>query len=355
MRGYDLLAAAATQKASDVHLVPGAQPLLRIEGQLIPFAGSAVLTSDEVQQFVLPLLTERQRQHLGKDFCVDFSLEVSGMRYRGNVLFQKNGIEAVFRLINSQIPTVEELLLPEAVADFSTLKNGLVLVTGTTGAGKSTTLACLINLINEKRRGNIITIEDPIEYVHTNKKCIISQREIGLHAPDFATALRYVMRQDPDVVMVGEMRDLETISAAISVAETGHLVFATLHSSNTVQSIDRMIDIFPAEQQPQIKAQLSSVLRAVVSQFLIPRIGGKGLVAVREVMIVNPAIRNLIRGSKIHEIYSAIEMGYREGMVTFPRAIAELVSEGIIDARYLSSFDQNPSPRQRKGPAASMA
>jgi twitching motility protein PilT len=341
MRGFDLLAAAATQRASDIHLVPGQPPMIRVENQLIPLGNNGPLTSKEIQEFILPLLNERQRDQLAREFCVDFSIEVGANRCRGNVLFQRNGVEAVFRLIPAKIPSPEDLLLPNSVLDLASLKNGLVLIAGSTGAGKSTTLACLINLINEQRRGNIITIEDPIEYLHASKNCMVSQREIGMHAPSFSSALRYVMRQDPDVVMVGEMRDLETISAAISVAETGHLVFATLHSNDAVQAIDRVIDVFPGEQQPQIRAQLSSVLRAVVSQFLIPRSNGKGLVAVREIMIVNSAIRNLIRASKVHEIYSAMEMGYREGMVTFSRSLAELVSQGIIDPRYVNTVDQN--------------
>lgn len=348
MQGFDLLRAAATQKASDVHFVPGAQPLLRIGSQLMPMPQSAAWTSDEIQNFILPLLNERQRAQFAKDLCVDFLVDIGGTRARGNVLFQRHGVEAIFRLIAAEIPSADELLMPNSVMDLAGLKNGLVLVTGATGAGKSTTLACLINLINEQRHGNIITVEDPIEYVHRNKRCVVSQREIGIHANSFSSALRFVMRQDPDVVMIGEMRDLETISAAISIAETGHLVFATLHSNDAVQAIDRMIDVFPGGQQPQIRTQLSGVLRAVVSQFLAPRANGKGFAAVREIMIVNSAIRNLIRGSKVHEIYSAMEMGYREGMVTFSRALAELAAQGVIDPRFIATYDQSNAPATRR-------
>ncbi len=350
MQGIELLRAASAQKASDVHFVPGVQPLLRVNHQLRAMAGSNVLSSEDIQQFILPLLNDRQRTLLSKEFCVDFSFELGDIRCRGNVLFQRTGVEAIFRLIPKQIPSPEQIHLSQTIADFSSLKNGLVLITGSAGAGKSTTLACLINLINEQRQGNIITIEDPIEYVHSNKNCVVSQREIGLHAPDYATALRYVVRQDPDVVMVGEMRDLETISAAISVAETGHLVFATLHSNDAVQALDRMIDVFPGEQQSQIRAQLSAVLRAVVAQFLIPQASGQGLVAVREVMVVNSAVRNLIRGSKVHEIYSAMEMGLRDGMTTFGRALGELAANGIVDERFITSYEQGNVRVQKKRP-----
>lgn len=346
MQGYEILKSAAMQRASDVHLVPGTAPLLRIANQLVPLQGPPI-TGEQIQTFILPLLNDRQRQQLATEFCVDFSVEVEGTRCRGNALFQRNGMEAVFRLVPSIIPTPTDLMLSQTVCELASLKNGLVLVTGATGAGKSTTLACLLNLVNEQRRGNIITIEDPIEYVHSNKNCVVSQREVGLHSPTFGKALRYVMRQDPDVVMVGEMRDLETISSTISIAETGHLVFATLHSNDAVQAIDRMIDVFPGEQQPQIRAQLSGVLRGVVSQFLVPRASGKGLIAVREVMIVNSAIRNLIRASKIHEIYSAMEMGSREGMVTFNKALSDLVAQGIVDPRYLTSYEKGNEPTNK--------
>ncbi len=266
MQATDLLKEAAKQGASDVHVVPGSPPLFRIDGQLLPLPNYPALTSDQTQTFILQLLTEPQRARLAEEFSVDFSLNLNDMRYRGNALFQRNGLEAVLRLVPTPIPTPEELLLTPVVTDLANLRSGLVLVTGPTGSGKSTTLACLIDLINQRRRGNIITIEDPIEFVHANKNCVVSQREVGIHTSGFSVALSSVMRQDPDVIMIGEMRDLETVSAAITLAETGHLVFATLHSTDAAQAVDRMIDIFPARQQQQIRTQLAGVLRAVIAQ-----------------------------------------------------------------------------------------
>src|SRR5205807_8238371 len=266
VQAIELLKEASLQRASDVHLVPGAPPLLRIDGQLLPPPDYPRFTAEQIQQFILPLLNERQRATLAKDYCVDFSLDLNEMRYRGNALFQKNGLEVVFRLVPAQLPTPEELFLPPVVTELSLLRSGLVLVTGVAGSGKSTTLACLINLINERRRGNIITLEDPIEFVHANNNCVVSQREIGIHAAAFAPALRAIMRQDPDVVMVGEMRDLETISAVVTLAETGHLVLATLHAHDAAHAVDRMIDVFPERQQQQIRTQLAGGLRSVIAQ-----------------------------------------------------------------------------------------
>jgi twitching motility protein PilT len=336
MQAADLLKEAVAQKASDVHLVPGSPPLFRIDGQLVPVPQYAAFPAEQIQHFILQLLTEPQRLRLAQDYCVDFSINLNETRYRGNALFQRNGLEAVLRLVPTQIPSPEELLLPPVVTDLANLRSGLVLVTGPTGSGKSTTLACLIDLINQRRRGNIISIEDPIEFIHTNKNCVVSQREIGIHAANFSSALRFVMRQDPDVVMVGEMRDLETISAAITVAETGHLVLATLHSTDAAQAVDRIIDVFPARQQQQIRTQLAAVLRGVIAQSLAPKSQGRGRVAVREIMIVNGAISNLIRTGKTHEIYSAIEMGAREGMVSLNRALGDLMKKGLIDNQELN-------------------
>ena len=331
MNAADLMREAVAQGASDIHVAPGAPPLLRVNGILMPLSNYAAFTSDQTRQFILQLLTEEQRARLAQDFVVDFSMTMGQTRYRGNALVQRNGLEVVLRLIPTQIPSPEELMFPPILTDLPNLKGGLVLVTGPTGAGKSTTLACLIDMINQRRRGNIITIEDPIEFLHANKNCNVSQREIGIHASSFGAALRPVMRQDPDVVMIGEMRDLETIAAAITVAETGHLVFATLHSADCAQAIDRMIDVFEARQQQQIRTQLACVLKAVISQSLLPRAGGGGRVAMREVMILTPAISHLIRTGKTHEIYSAIEMGAREGMISAGRALSDLAKNGLID------------------------
>ncbi len=354
MQAADLLKAAAAQKASDLHLVPGSPPLVRIDGQLFPLPLYPAFTPELIQQMVLQLLTEAQRVRLAQDFSVDFSITLDTMRYRGNVLFQRNGMEAVFRLVPTIIPTPEDLLLPIVVTDLANVRSGLVLVTGPTGSGKSTTLACLVDLINQRRRGNIITIEDPIEFVHSNRNCAVSQREIGLHASNFAAALRAVMRQDPDVVMVGEMRDLETISGAITLAETGHLVLATLHSHDAAQAVDRMIDVFPARQQQQIRTQLAGVLRAEIAQSLAPKSLGRGRVAVREIMIVNSAISNLIRTGKTHEIYSAIEMGAREGMISLNRALGELMKKGLIDNQELNDRQAGVhTPTTKHRPTAS--
>jgi len=331
MNIIDLMREATAQGASDIHIVPGSPPLLRINGALMPLPNRPAYSADQAQQLILQLLTEQQRTRLAQDFVVDFSMNMDQTRYRGNVLFQRNGLEAILRLIPVQIPTPEELMFPLIMTELPNLKSGLILVTGPTGAGKSTSLACLLDLINQRRRGNIVTIEDPIEFIHTNKNCVVSQREIGIHATTFSSALRSVMRQDPDVIMIGEMRDLETISTAITVAEAGHLVLATLHSADTPQAINRMIDVFEARQQQQIRAQLSSVLKAVITQTLLPRAGGGGRVAMREIMIVNPAISNLIRTGKTHEIYAAMEMGAREGMISAGRALADLAKKGLIE------------------------
>jgi len=346
----ELLREAAAQGASDIHIVPNAPPLLRINGALAPLPNHPAFTPEQTQQLILELLTEQQRTRLAQEFVVDFSMKMDQTRYRGNVLFQRNGLEAVLRLIPAQIPGPEELMFPPIMLELPNIKSGLILVTGPTGAGKSTSLACLVDLINQRRRGNIITIEDPIEFIHMNKNCVVSQREIGIHALSFSTALRSVMRQDPDVVMIGEMRDLETIAAAITVAETGHLVLATLHSADAPQAVDRMIDVFEARQQQQIRTQLAGVLKAVITQTLLPKAGGGGRVAVREVMIVNSAISNLIRNGKNHEIYSAIEIGAREGMISFGRALGELAKKGLIELHELrarQTGEESLSPKRR--------
>jgi twitching motility protein PilT len=337
MKRLELLREAVSQGASDIHIVPNSPPLLRIYGALVPLTNRPALSPDQTQQLILEFLTEPQRARLADEFVVDFSVNIDQTRFRGNALFQRNGLEAVLRLIPEQIPGPEELLFPPIMIELTNLKSGLILVTGPAGSGKSSSLACLIDLINQRRRGNIVTIEDPIEFIHTNKNCVVSQREIGVHATSFSGALRSVMRQDPDVVMIGEMRDLETISAAITVAETGHLVLGTLHSADAAQAVDRMIDVFEARQQQQIRTQLAGVLKAVIMQDLLPRSGGGGRVAMREVMIVNAAISNLIRMNKNHEIPSAIEMGAREGMISASRSMAELAKKGLIDFQLIQA------------------
>jgi len=344
MNVVELLREAVLQGASDIHIVPGAPPLLRISGALAALPNRPAYTADQAQQLILELLTEQQRTALARDFVVDFSMNMEQTRYRGNVVFQRNGLEAVLRLIPVQVPTPEELMFPPIMTELTTLKSGLIIVSGPTGAGKSTSLACMVDLINQRRRGNIVTIEDPIEFIHPNKNCVVSQREIGIHAVSFSAALRSVMRQDPDVVMIGEMRDLETISAVITLAETGHLVLATLHSADAPQAVDRMIDVFEARQQQQIRTQLSGVLKAVITQTLLPRAGIGGRVAMREVMIVNPAIANLIRSGKNHEIYAAMEIGASEGMISSGRALADLARKGLIESSEAQSRQPQVDP-----------
>jgi twitching motility protein PilT len=348
MKSIELLREAVAQGASDIHIVPNSPPLLRIHGSLVPLSNYPVLSAEQSQQLIIEFLTERERARLAQEFVVDFSMDIDQTRYRGNALFQRNGLEAALRLIPEQIPSPESLMLAPVIMELANLKGGLIVVTGPTGAGKSTTLACMIDLINQRRRANIITIEDPIEFIHTNKNCVVSQREIGVHSLSFSAALKGVMRQDPDVVMIGEMRDLETISAVITVAETGHLVLATLHSNDSVQALDRMIDVFEARQQQQIRTQLSGVLKAVISQNLIPKVGGGGRVPIREVLIVNAAVGNLIRSGKNHEIYTAIEMGAREGMISYARSMAELAKRGIIESAPLSGRPTTADPFANK-------
>jgi twitching motility protein PilT len=333
----DLLRQATARKASDLHLVPGACPLLRIDGNLVQLTNFPMLPHKQIVDLMSQLLTEDQRARLEREYTLDFSLNFELTRYRVNICYQRNGLEAVFRIIPLQIPTPEELMLAPAIVRFAELTHGLVLVTGATGSGKSTTIACLIELINQNRHAHIVTIEDPIEFVYVNKKCVVSQREVGIHTPGFSSALKYVLRQDPDVVVIGEMRDYETISSAISVAETGHLVFATLHALDAPQAIDRMIDVFPGHQIQQIRTQLAGVLKAVVSQTLLPRADGIGRVAAREIMQVTPAVANLLRQGKTHEIYSAIEMGAAQGMMSLERALTDLVKKNLITPEELSN------------------
>lgn len=339
---FDMLRQAARLGASDVHLVPGHVPLVRVAGQLIPFPETTPLAPEECGSLIYQMLSDTQRQRFEREWTLDFSVTLDTTRFRGSALYQRGGLEAVLRIIPDEIPKSDQIDLPPTITALADLMRGLVLVTGPTGSGKSTTLACLINMINERRRGNIITIEDPIEFVHKNKNCVISQREVGQHTPSFFSALKFVLRQDPDVVMIGEMRDHETIAAALTIAETGHLVFGTLHTVDAAQSIDRIIDVFPATQHAQIRSQLAGVLEAVVAQQLVPKKEGLGRVAVREIMLVTPAISNLIRQGKIHEISSAIELSANAGMVSMDRSLADMVRKGIITEQEAVKRMANP-------------
>ena len=331
MELVEILKTAVQAGASDIHLVIGKPPMMRLNGEIAEIPGLAVLSADESKRLIYSILYEEQRAKFEANWELDCSFAVSGFaRFRVNVLLQKNGVEAVMRVISSKIPTPEQLRLPKAVTDFSDLPRGLVLVTGPTGSGKSTTLAAIMELINQKMTGHILTVEDPIEFVYESKKAIFCQREIGQNSKSFAAALRSALRQDPDVILVGEMRDLETISLAITAAETGHLCFGTLHTQDCPSTIDRIIDVFPPHQQAQIRVQLAVTLQGVVSQILLPRKDGEGRIAAREIMVMTPAISNLIREGKTHMIYGAIDTGAKYGMVPLDKALAELTRQGLV-------------------------
>jgi len=325
-----LLEEVVRRKASDLHLQVGIPPMLRIDGTLVPIAGYNPLDEAGVETLIFAILDQDQRQILLKDKEFDFSFAFGTLgRFRVNSFHERGNLASALRLIPNEIKSVTELGLPNVVMGFADFPRGLVLVTGPTGSGKSTTLAALVDKINTEKAQHIITIEDPIEFTHKSKKSVIVQREVHYDTYSFSAALRSSLRQDPDVVLIGEMRDLETISAAITIAETGHLVFATLHTNSAAQSIDRMIDVFPPHQQPQVRAQLSNILMAIVSQRLIPTIGG-GRVAAAEVLVANPAVRNIIREGKAHQLDAIIQTGADVGMQTMDRTLASLVQAGTI-------------------------
>jgi len=356
MEIIDILKAAVQKGASDLHLVIGQPPMVRQDGELKAMTEFPALTAEESKRMIYTLLSDTQRVRFEQEMDLDFSLAVEGVsRFRANILVQKNGVEAVFRVISSRIPTLDDLQMPPVIAELANMPRGLVLVTGPTGSGKSTTLACLINMINQKRRCHILTVEDPIEFVYENKNSVIRQREIGQQSRSFGAALKHALRQDPDVVLVGEMRDLETIGAALTMAETGHLVLATLHTTDAAQTIDRIIDVFPAYQQQQVRTQLSSTLKAVVCQTLIPRLNAKGRVAAREIMIVTSAISNLIREGKTHQIYGAIDTGARVGMISLDKALADLVKKGLISTEEALAKANRPELIRGAPPAAMAA
>lgn len=346
-----LLEECIKRNASDIHIQVGLPPILRIDGSLTPIPNTPVLTEDMIEKLVFSTLDAMQRETLAKDREFDYSFSFGDIaRFRVNAFREKGNLAAAFRLIPTKMPTIEELGMPEVVTSFADYPRGLVLVTGPTGSGKSTTLAALINKINTEKAVHIVTIEDPIEFTHKSKRSVVVQREVHYDTFSFARALKSVLRQDPDVVLLGEMRDLETISSAITIAETGHLVFATLHTNSAAQSVDRMVDVFPAEQQPQIRSQLSSVLMAVCSQRLIPAIGG-GRVVAAEIMIANSAVRSIIREGKTHQLDTTIQTGANEGMQTMDRTLAKLVQQGTItyDSAREYAVDQHELERLVKG------
>jgi len=320
----DLLLLMAEKKASDLHLTAGVPPMLRIDGELIP-TNYDKLTQEMCQRLIYSLLTDSQKEKFEATNELDLAFGIKGVgRIRMNVYRQRGAIGAAFRAIPNKIPTFEELGLPSIVFEITKLSKGLVLVTGPTGCGKTTTLASIIDYLNEHRQSHIITIEDPIEYIHLHKKSIVNQREIGTDTNSFPQALKYVLRQDPDIILIGEMRDLETIQSALTIAETGHLVFATLHTNDAVSSINRIVDVFPPHQQPQVRSQLSFTLQAVFSQRLLPQASGTGRVLACEVLIVTPGVRNLIREMKTEQIYITMQTGAKYGMQTMNMALADL-------------------------------
>jgi len=346
-----LLEEVVRKRASDLHLQVGLPPILRIDGSMSPIAGFGPLDEQSVETLIFAVLDQDQRQILLKDKEFDFSFAFGTLgRFRVNAFHERGNLAAALRLIPNEIKSVTELGLPNVVMGFADYPRGLVLVTGPTGSGKSTTLAALIDKINSEKAQHIVTIEDPIEFTHKSKKSAVVQREVHYDTYSFSAALRSSLRQDPDVVLIGEMRDLETISAAITIAETGHLVFATLHTNSASQSIDRMIDVFPPHQQPQIRVQLSNILMAICSQRLVPAIGG-GRVAATEVLVTNPAVRNIIREGKSHQLDAVIQTGADQGMQTMDRTLVSLVQSGVItyDSAYEVAVDLVEFERLMRG------
>ncbi len=318
---HDLLKETIAKKASDLHLTVGMPPMFRVDGQLFP-GSYPPLKPDTCEKLSYSVLTEDQRKRFEMRRELDVSFGIPGLsRFRANIFLQRGVVSMAVRQIPYNVQTVDQLQLPKTIVDFAKRPKGLVLITGPTGSGKSTTLAALINLINDERRAHIMTIEDPIEFVHQHKKCIVNQREVNADTESFGTALKYVLRQDPDVIMVGEMRDLETIAAALTIAETGHLVFATLHTNSTYEAVNRIVDVFPPGQQKQVLTQLAFVLEGVVAQQLLPKARGSGRVLIPEILVCTPAIKAVIREGKTHQIYTLMQAGQKWGMQTMNQAL----------------------------------
>jgi twitching motility protein PilT len=328
----ELLERVLALGASDLHLTAGARPTVRVNGRLGQLEDFPVLAAVEIQVMIYSILTQRQRERLENEQELDCAHTLHGRaRFRLNVYFQRNSVGAAFRLIPQEIKPLEELGIPPQVSSLTRLARGFVLVTGPTGSGKSTTLASMVDLANRERADHIMTVEDPIEFLHAHKRCLVNQREVGEDTKSFANALMHVLRQDPDIILVGELRGLETISIALTAAETGHLVFATLHTQDAPQTVDRVIDVFPTNQQQQVRVQLAGALQGVVCQQLVPTADGSGRVAAVELMMATSAIRNLIREGKTHQIYSSMQAGGRYGMQTMDQSLADLVRRGRID------------------------
>jgi len=339
----ELLLTAARQGASDLHINVGRRPTLRIDGSLISLAKESILTKEDVEGLVSCLINEKQKEKFLAEGQLDFSYDFEDKaRFRVNVYFQRGFMSAALRLVPAQIKALEDLNMPPLLHNFARLTQGFILVVGPAGHGKSTTLAALLDEVNHKRTAHIITVEDPIEYIFSQDRCIISQREVGKDTESFHRALRAILRQDPDVLMIGEMRDSETIATSMTAAETGHLVFSTLHTNSASQTIDRIIDSFPPEQQGQVVSQLASTLVAIVSQRLVPRLGG-GRVPAVEIMLVNSAIKNLIREKKIYQIDLVIETSIQEGMISLNRSLVSLVKRKEISLEEAESHSLNPA------------
>lgn len=334
----DLFKIMVEQGASDLHITSGAAPFLRLHGNMVPL-NYRELTNQDVQGLIFEILSEKQKKIFVEHWELDFAYTLAGLgRFRCNVFMQRKGLGGVFRMIPEKIKTSQELNLPKTLTDLIDCDRGLILVTGPTGSGKSTTLAALVNEINMTRESHIITVEDPIEFVHTNIKSLVNQREVGSHTKSFANALKAALREDPDILLVGEMRDLETISLALTAAETGHVVFGTLHTNSAAKTIDRIIDVFPAGQQQQIRTMLAESLRGVVAQTLFSRADGQGRVAAYEILRNTKAISNLIREGKVHQIASAMQTGSAHGMILFEKYIDDLVKKGKVSQADARSF-----------------
>jgi twitching motility protein PilT len=343
----DYLFEAVELGASDLHVTAGLPPMVRVTGKVQPL-DHPPLTANATRDLIYDILSNEQRQRLENEWELDFSYSLPHTaRFRVNVYFQRAALGAAFRTVPSEIKSLPELGLPPVVQEMTEKPRGLVLVTGPTGSGKSTTLAAMIDKINETREEHIMSVEDPIEFIHEHKKCIVNQREVSQDTKSFAQALRHVLRQDPDVILVGEMRDLETISLAVTAAETGHLVFGTLHTQDAPQTIDRVIDVFPPHQQHQIRAQLANALQGVITQTLLPRVDGKVRVVACEVLTPTPGVRNLIREGKIHQIYSAMQTGGAFGMQTMDAALVGLMRKGLISPKEAERRSSNPDELRR--------
>ena len=344
----DLLMEVVSRRASDLHITAGAHPTVRVRGHLTPLEDYPKLSGSDTREIVYSILNNDQRQRLETNWQLDFAYSIPGhARFRVNAYFQRGALGAAFRLIPFELSSLEQLGLPASVYELTRKPRGFVLVTGPTGSGKSTTLAAMIDEINRTREEHILTIEDPIEFLHGHKKCIVNQRELGADAQSFAEALKAALRQDPDVILVGEMRDLETISTALTAAETGHLVFATLHTQDTAQTIDRIIDVFPSHQQGQVRVQLAMALQGIVTQQLLPTADGKERVVACEVLIPTPAVRNLIREGKTHQIYSVLQTSSSQGMQTMDASLATLVRQGTITQKLAESRSSTPEELNR--------